>query len=222
MNDSSQTCNLGFARLDFNREKRRGYPEAVFCPGKTPEHLEKISREFIRRKQDLLLTKLSKEAYLRLAQKVPAVRYHEAACLGYVRGKKKKTKKGLVVVICAGTGDIPVAHEACLTAELMGSRVRKVFDVGVAGVHRIMEHMRLVRSASVVIVVAGMEGALASLVSGLVKAPVVAVPTSCGYGSSFGGLAALLTMLNSCSPGVAVVNIDNGFGAGYLAHIINQ
>lgn len=218
----STTCNLGFARLDFNREKRRGYAEAVFCPGKTGEHLERISRAFIRRKQDLLLTKLSKDAYERLVKQVPAVRYEEAACLGYVRGRAKRLKKGLVVVVSAGTGDIPVAQEAAVTAELMGSRVKRLFDVGVAGVHRVMRHKALLRKASVLIVVAGMEGALASLVSGLVKAPVVAVPTSCGYGSSFKGLSALLTMLNSCSPGVAVVNIDNGFGAGYLAHVINK
>jgi hypothetical protein len=222
MQHPSETCNLGFARLDFNREKRRGFPEAVFSPGKSLEHLEKISREFIRRKQTLLLTRLSKEVYLRLVHVVPAVRYNETARLGHVRSPGRTAARGLIAVVSAGTGDIPVAEEAAATAELMGSRVRRIFDVGVAGVHRVMEHTALLRRAKVVIVVAGMEGALASLVSGLVKAPVVAVPTSCGYGSSFGGLSALLTMLNSCSPGVATVNIDNGFGAGYLAHIMNK
>lgn len=215
-------CDLGFAKLDINRLKRRGFQEAIYCPGKDKEHLKKICRQLIKSRQDLLLTKLEHPVFDYLKKAFPKIRYNPAAKLGYLSVRKKKRAKGLVAIISAGTADIPVAEEAAITLELMRNRLIKLYDVGVAGVHRLMSHLGAVRKAKVIIVVAGMEGALASLVSGLVSCPVIAVPTSCGYGASFNGLAALLTMLNSCSPGVAVVNIDNGFGAGYFAGLINR
>jgi len=214
-------CDLGFAKLDIDRQKRRGFSEAIYCQGKTKEQLKKICRQLRKNKQDLLLTKLDKLTFAYLKKSIPGLKYNPLAKLGYFT-KKKVYKKGLVAVICAGTADIPVAEEAAVTLEIMGNHSIKFYDVGVAGVHRLMQHLEKIKKANVIIVVAGMEGALASLVSGLVSSPVIAVPTSCGYGASFQGLAALLTMLNSCSPGVAVVNIDNGFGAGYFASLINK
>jgi len=219
---TSGFCDLGFAKLDVNRLARRGHQEVIYCPGKDRLQLKKISRQFIKNKQDLLLTKLEKPVFDYLKKSLPKLKYNVLAKLGYLSVSKKPAKKGLVAVITAGTADIPVAEEAVVTLELMSNRLIKLYDVGVAGVHRLMNNLDTIRKANVIIVVAGMEGALASLVSGLVSCPVVAVPTSCGYGASFSGLSALLTMLNSCSPGVAVVNIDNGFGAGYLASIINK
>lgn len=215
-------CDLGFAKVDIDREKRRGFAEVIYCPGKQKKHIERISLQFLKNKQDLLLTKLDKNIFNYLKRKIPGLKYNPLAKIGYLSKKAKIIKKGLVVVISAGTSDIPVAEEAMVTLDVMGNRAVKLYDVGVAGVHRVMRHIDLLRKAKVIIVVAGMEGALASLVSGLSSAPVIAVPTSCGYGASFGGLAALLTMLNSCSPGVATVNIDNGFGAGYFASLINR
>ncbi len=215
-------CDLGFARVDTDRLKRRGFSEAVYCPGKAKEHIKQISKELIRKGQDLILTRLEKEVFLYLKKSLPRLQYKELAKIGYQVKKRKVTKKGSVAVISAGTADLPVAEEAALILELTGNRVIKFYDVGVAGVHRLMHNLEEIRSASVVVVIAGMEGALASIVSGLISSPVVAVPTSCGYGANFAGLSALLTMLNSCSPGVAVVNIDNGFGAGYFASLINK
>ncbi len=215
-------CDLGFAKVDIDRQRRRGFAEVIYCPGKTREQLKKIACELIKNKQDLLLTRLDKNTFSYLKKSNPQLKYNSLAKLGFLLQKPKALKKGLVVVICAGTSDIPVAEEAAVTLEVMGNRVIKLYDVGVAGVHRIMNSMDVMKKAQVIIVVAGMEGALASLVSGLVSCPVIAVPTSCGYGANFGGLSALLTMLNSCSPGVAVVNIDNGFGAGYFASLINK
>ncbi|MCX5707013.1 MAG: nickel pincer cofactor biosynthesis protein LarB [Candidatus Omnitrophica bacterium] len=215
-------CDLGFAKVDIDRQKRRGFAEVVYCPGKTKKDIKSISRQLLKNKQDLLLTRLDKKTFLYLKKSIPRLKYNVLAKIGYKATKKKNLKGGLVLVISAGTSDIPVAEEAVVTLEVMGNKVSKLYDVGVAGVHRVMKYVDSLKKATVIIVVAGMEGALASLVSGLVKVPVVAVPTSCGYGASFKGLAALLTMLNSCSPGVAVVNIDNGFGAGYFAHLINQ
>lgn len=214
-------CDLGFAEVDIDRKRRKGFPEVIYCPGKTKEYLKKISQELIKNKQDLLLTRLDKDTFKYLKKSFLRLKYAPLAKLGFLLQKPKIYKKGLVVVICAGTSDIPVAEEAAVTLEIMGNRVKKLYDVGVAGVHRIMHNMDVIKKAKVLIVVAGMEGALASLVSGLVSSPVIAVPTSCGYGANFGGLSALLTMLNSCSPGVVVVNIDNGFGAGYFASLIN-
>jgi NCAIR mutase (PurE)-related protein len=214
-------CDLGFARVDTDRLRRRGFAEVVYCPGKARDHLKKISRELIRNKQDLLLTRLDKNTFLYLKRFIARLKYNPEARLGYLLQRPKRPAKGFVAVISAGTSDIPVAEEAAVTLEVMGNRVKKLYDVGVAGVHRILSDVGAIKEARVIIVVAGMEGALASLVSGLSSCPVIAVPTSCGYGANFGGLSALLTMLNSCSPGVAVVNIDNGFGAGYFASLIN-
>ncbi|MBU1727622.1 MAG: nickel pincer cofactor biosynthesis protein LarB [Candidatus Omnitrophica bacterium] len=215
-------CELGFAKLDIDRKERRGFAEAIYCPGKDRGHLKEISRQMLKNKQDLLLTKLDRKKFAYLKKSFPKLKYNPRANFGYLLQKPERKKKGLVAVVCAGTSDIPVAEEAVATLEAMGNRVVKLYDVGVAGVHRVMGHVPVLQKACVVVVVAGMEGALASLVSGLVSCPVVAVPTSCGYGANFGGLAALLTMLNSCSPGVTVVNIDNGFGAGYFASLINE
>ena len=214
-------CDLGFAKLDTDRLKRKGFAEVIYCPGKDRTHLKKIAQKIVKSKQDLLLTKLDKSAYSFLKKTVPTLKYNSLAKIGYLLAKPK-TLKGNVIVVSAGTSDIPVAEEAAQTLEVMGDRVQRLYDVGVAGVHRLMSNIEKLRAAQVIIVVAGMEGALPSLVSGLVKAPIIAVPTSCGYGSSFSGLAALLTMLNGCSPGVTVVNIDNGFGAGYFASLINS
>ncbi len=215
-------CNLGFANIDIDRKLRRGYSEAIYCPGKSKAQLKKIAQHLIKNKQDLLLTRLEKDSFNYLKKSFSKLKYNVLAKIGYLVKKGNIHKKGLVAVVSAGTSDIPVAEEAVVTLELMGNRVVKFYDVGVAGVHRLMNNMDLIRKAKVIIVVAGMEGALASIVSGLVSSPVIAVPTSCGYGANFGGLSALLTMLNCCSTGVAVVNIDNGFGAGYFASLINR
>lgn len=215
-------CDLGFAKLDIARESRRGFSEAVYCPGKTRQQLKRIARALIKNKQDLLLTKLDKDTYNYLKQSFPGLKYNSAARFGYFLKKRKTQQQGIALVISAGTSDMPVAEEVAVTLEAMGNRLVRLYDVGVAGVHRLMQNLEVMRKAKVIVVVAGMEGALASLVSGLVSCPVIAVPTSCGYGANFGGLSALLTMLNSCSPGVAVVNIDNGFGAGYFASLVNR
>jgi len=215
-------CDLGFAKVDIDRQRRRGFAEVIYCPGKTKEQLKKIACELVKNKQDLLLTRLDKNTFTYLKKSSPRLKYNPLAKLGFLLQKPKALKKCKVLVICAGTSDMPVAEEAAVTLEIMGNRVTKLYDVGVAGVHRIMSSMEVIKRAQVIIVVAGMEGALASLVSGLVSCPVIAVPTSCGYGANFGGLSALLTMLNSCSPGIATVNIDNGFGAGYFASLINK
>ena len=214
-------CDLGFAKVDTDRFKRRGFPEVVYCPGKTRDEIRVIAKKIIKSKQVLLLTKLDKDTFSCLKRAHPALRYNPRARIGYI-GKLPVEKKGTVCVVSAGTADIAVAQEAAVTLEVMGNKVSKLYDVGVAGIHRLMGNMDILRQASVVIVAAGMEGALASLLSGMVAAPVIAVPTSCGYGANFSGLSALLTMLNGCSPGVGVVNIDNGFGAGYLASLINR
>ncbi|MDD3234573.1 MAG: nickel pincer cofactor biosynthesis protein LarB [Candidatus Omnitrophota bacterium] len=218
MGKSKSFHDLGFAKVDIGRALRRGFPEVVYCPGKRTEHIIGIAKEILRRKQDLLLTRLNEAVYADLRRSLPGLRYNASAGLAYLRsGRKRKPAKGTVLVISAGTSDIPVAEEAAATLEVTGIRVKRLYDVGVAGVHRLLGSARLLKGAAVIIVVAGMEGALSSLVSGLVACPVIAVPTSCGYGASFGGLSALLAMLNCCSPGVSVVNIDNGFGAGYFA-----
>lgn len=215
-------CDLGFAKVDLDRVKRRGFAEAIYCPGKTKDNIKKISLQLFKKNQDLLLTKLDKNTFEYLRHAIKGLKYNSVAKIGYLSKKISIAKKGFIVVASAGTSDIPIAEEAAITSEIMGSRVVRLYDVGVAGVHRLLQHNDLLKKAKVIIVVAGMEGALASLVSGLCRAPVIAVPTSCGYGASFKGLAALLTMLNSCSPGIVTVNIDNGFGAGYFASIINQ
>ena len=215
-------CDLGFAKVDIDRKRRRGFSEVIYCPGKTRSHLKKIIQTLIKNKQDLLLTRLEKNIFVYLKKSFPALKYNSLARLGYLCRKGQTYRRGLVAVVSAGTADVPVAEEAAVTLEVMGNRVTRLYDVGVAGVHRILQNLGVIRQAKVIVVVAGMEGALASLVSGMASCPVVAVPTSCGYGANFAGLSALLTMLTSCSPGIAVVNIDNGFGAGYFASLINR
>jgi len=212
---------LGFAKVDHHRELRTGFPEVVYCEGKTVEHIIKILRQISRRHRLALATRASPEVYAAIARQFPQASYNEKARIILV-GKPAPPARAArpVIVVSAGTADIPVAEEAAVTAEAMGRRVERIYDVGVAGLHRLLEHRKSLLGASAIIVVAGMEGALASVVGGLVEAPVIAVPTSVGYGASFQGLAALLTMLNSCAAGVAVVNIDNGFGAGYFAALI--
>ena len=219
---NTKLCDLGFAKVDIERKKRRGFPEVIYCPGKERLQLKKISRELLNNKQDLLLTRLDKQTFSFLKKYIPRLQYSPQAKIGFLKQKRKALHKGFVAVISAGTSDLPVAEEAAVTLEVMGSRVKRLYDVGVAGVHRLMCNIDVIKNANVIVVVAGMEGALASIVSGLTSSAVIAVPTSCGYGANFGGLSALLTMLNSCSPGVAVVNIDNGFGAGYFASMINK
>lgn len=215
-------CDIGFAKIDTDRSSRKGFSEAIYSPGKTKEQLVKICHTLLKSKQDLLLTKLDIEKFRYLKRKFPFIKYNKVARLGYVVKIKKSTNNNFIAVISAGTSDIPIAEEAACVAEIMGQKVERIFDIGIAGVHRVMHKLDLIKEANVIIVVAGMEGALASLISGLVKKAIIAVPTSCGYGANFSGLAALLTMLNSCSPGISVVNIDNGFGAGYFASLINK
>ncbi len=213
---------VGDARLDLHRRLRRGLPEAVFCEGKRPDQLIRIANRLIATKDLVLLTRLDSAVYSLIRAHVPQLRYDPIARLGYVPAEGKPSRAGLVAVLTGGTSDMPVAEEAAKTLELLGSRVARVYDVGVAGLHRLLDQWDLLRRARVIVVVAGMEGALPSVVAGLAACPVLAVPTSIGYGASFQGIAALLAMLNSCSPGVGVMNIDNGFGAAYLAHTINR
>jgi len=209
--------DLGFACVDTDRQRRRGFPEVVFCHRKTSREIVGIAKVLLKNSEaPLLLTRLAPDVFRRVRRRIKGLVYNRRAQLAYCR-RPRRSKDAGVLVVTAGTSDIPVAEEAVATLELMGLSARRLYDVGVAGVHRVLDRKALLQKARVVIVVAGMEGALASLVSGLVACPVIAVPTSCGYGSSFEGLSALLTMLNSCSPGIAVVNIDNGFGAGYVA-----
>ena len=211
------------ARIDVSREKRRGFPEVIYCPGKTIPQIKKISKCILKHNGTLLLTRANKKIYNELKKIIPGLKYNSLANLIYYCKKKNKiSSKGNILVLSAGTSDIPVAEEAAVTAELMGNQVERLFDVGVAGIHRLLDKVDMIRKANVIVVVAGMEGALASVLSGMVEKPVIGVPTSVGYGASFSGIAPLLTMLNSCSPGVSVVNIDNGFGAGYMAGLINK
>ena len=214
--------DLGFAKLDSHRDLRRGYPEVILCLGKTPQRIVEIARRMSESHDLVLATRASPAIHRRLRQGLDGKRvtYHERAAIVSI-GTPPKARRGSVLVVTAGTSDIPVAEEAGVTAELMGSKVTRLYDVGVAGVHRVLDRRDLLTKANVIVVVAGMEGALPSVVAGLVEAPVIAVPTSVGYGASFDGMAALLGMMNACAPGVAVVNIDNGFGAGYLASMIN-
>lgn len=217
---AERAVDLGFAMVDHDRARRCGFPEVVFCQGKTPEDTARIAAEILSRADRVLLTRADPAHAAAVVAHVPAARYHvRARCITV--GPEVTAPHGLVAVVSAGTADLPVADEAAVTLEIAGNRVERFTDVGVAGLHRLLARIDAIRRANVVIVVAGMEGALPSVVAGLVDKPVVAVPTSVGYGASFGGLTALLSMLNSCAAGVAVVNIDNGFGAGYLASRIN-
>jgi NCAIR mutase (PurE)-related protein len=214
--------DLGFARLDSHRTLRKGFPEVIFCPGKTKEQIVQIVQRIRDRDGRALAARAEPEVAEAVQRVVPEMTYHPAARMIVVGPPAPQSGRGQVLVVSAGTADIPVADEAAVTAATLGSPVERLFDVGVAGIHRLFDNRDKLFAANVLVVVAGMEGALAGVVAGLVDRPVIAVPTSIGYGANFHGLAALLTMLNSCSPGVSVVNIDNGFGAGYLAHLVNQ
>jgi NCAIR mutase (PurE)-related protein len=215
--------DLGFARVDHHRALRRGFPEVIFGEGKSPEQIASVMRALLSQGAPVLVTRVDAAKAGAVRKEVPAAVYHELARALTVRPQEvSKRGRGTIMVVAAGTSDIPVAEEAVVTAEMMGSQVERLYDVGVAGLHRLLDYLQELRQAHVFVVVAGLEGALPSVIGGLVDRPIVAVPTSVGYGASFGGLAALLAMLNSCAPGVAVVNIDNGFGAGYLASLINQ
>jgi NCAIR mutase (PurE)-related protein len=214
--------DIGFAKLDHHRSLRRGFAEVILCKGKTAEQVVGIAKRMAASTGTTLATKAGPDIFDAVRQVAPDARYHQLAGLIVIGDPPPVVAEGYILVVTAGTGDIPVAEEAAVTAETMGSRVERAYDVGVAGLHRLLDCKDKLLGANVVLAVAGMEGALASVVSGMVDAPVIAVPTSVGYGASFHGLAALLGMLNTCSPGVAVVNIDNGFGAGYMAGLINQ
>ncbi len=210
-----------YALLDHHRTIRRGFPEVVLGQGKTPDQVVNIVKRLSERSDRVLVTRVSVEMGEKVSSEVPGMQYLELPKLLVLDHRKDEVKKPGVLVATAGTADVPVAEEAAVTAELMGNQVERLFDVGVAGLHRLLDRLPQVQKARVIVVVAGMDGALPSVVGGLVAVPVIAVPTSVGYGASFHGVAALLTMLNSCSNGVAVVNIDNGFGGGYLAGLIN-
>ena len=218
--------DMGFATIDHHRVLRTGIPEVIFCEGKTVEQVVSIAERIVSAGSDLFATRASPDIYEAVRERIPETEYNELAKTITLLKKKtppeEDTNRGTILVISAGTSDIPVAEEAAVTAQALGNRVERIYDVGVAGIHRLFAHTEKIEASSVIIVVAGMEGALASVVGGLVDKPVIAVPTSIGYGASFQGLTALLGMLNSCASGVTVVNIDNGFGAGYAASLMNR
>ncbi len=215
--------NLDFARVDHHRHLRQGMPEVIYCEGKTIEQVVKIVESILDKNGDIIATRADRVIYEALKPIDKRTEYNEAGRVATILHKKKKSKaKGIVLLMTGGTSDIPVAEEAYTVLNALGSRVNTLYDVGVAGIHRLLDNRKVIQSARVIIVIAGMDGALASVVGGLSSQPVIAVPTSSGYGASFGGIAALLTMLNSCAAGVAVMNIDNGFGAACLAHKINM
>lgn len=214
--------DLGFARVDHHRTLRHGFPEVIFSPGKKPEQVAAIVKSLIPQKSNILVTRSNKETFDHVHKLTRKAQFHAGARAISIVQDKTLYGDGKIYVVCAGTSDIPVAEEAALTARLMGNEVETTYDVGVAGIHRLLNIREALTRASVVVVVAGMEGALASVVGGLLSVPVIAVPTSIGYGSSFGGLSSLLAMLNSCASNVVVVNIDNGFGAGFVASLINR
>jgi len=215
-------CDLGYAKIDNHRGIRQGIHEVIFGEGKTSEQIIGIIERMIENgRKNILITRLKSEIAIEI-QKSIALEYKPVPNIGIVGKTEEVTAKGYIVVATGGTSDLPVAEEASVTAEVLGSRVERLYDVGVAGIHRLLDKMEIIMGARAIVAVAGMEGALASVIGGLADCPVIAVPTSVGYGASFGGVAALLCMLNSCSSGVSVVNIDNGFGAGYLANMINH
>jgi len=214
--------NIGFAKIDHHRELRQGVPEVIFCENKTPDQVVKIVRSMLSQGSNVLATRVSREIYQKIKKLDKRVSYNRDARTVVLNKKPQKKTRGKILIATGGTSDIPVAEEASVTADLLGSRVERLYDVGVAGIHRLFENKEKLFDARVIIVIAGMDGALAGVIGGLVDKPVIAVPTSVGYGANFGGLSPLLNMLNSCAAGVAVVNIDNGFGAGYLAHVINM
>jgi len=220
--EATREKNLGFARIDTDRLRRRGFPEVIFCQGKTSSQVTSIVGALHEAGQNVLATRASREQADAVKKAFPESRYHEAARVITLEIGRRARPVGCVAVLSAGTTDIPVAEEAALVAEAMGARVERVYDVGVAGLHRLLHHLPTLKKARVLIVAAGMEGALPSVVGGLTDCPIIAVPTSIGYGTSLGGITALLAMLNSCVPGITVVNIDNGFGAGVAAAMINR
>lgn len=222
MSEDPAFVDLGFARVDLDRRRRNGFPEVIFGPGKTPDEVVRIAAVLLEREPVVLATRISREQFEAVAAEFPTAVFHQRArCLTIEREPLPKRPRA-VGVVAAGTSDLPVAEEAAVTLEIFGNRVERVYDAGVAGLHRLLVETDRLRECAALIVVAGMEGALPSVVAGLVDKPVIAVPTSIGYGASFGGLAALLGMLNSCGSGVTVVNIDNGFGAAYAAATINR
>jgi len=221
--EAEASADLGFATVDLDRERRTGFPEVIFGEGKTAEQITAIFRKLMQSGKRVLATRVSSEKAQDFLAEIPEAQYNPTArTLTWFAGgmPPKSDLPGYIAVVCAGTSDLPVAEEAAVTAECMGCPVERVTDVGVAGIHRLFGKLELIRGADVIVVAAGMEGALSSVVGGLVDKPIIAIPTSIGYGASFGGVAALLAMLNSCAPGVTVVNIDNGFGAGYAAGVI--
>ena len=213
--------DLGFAKVDHHRATRQGFPEVILGLGKTPAQIAAIAETIVHRGHPLLITRADHAAWQAVEARVPGAEYHEVARAITLR-REVPRGKGTIAIASAGTSDVPVAEEAAVTAELMGNDVERLYDVGVAGIHRVLRERARLETARVIVVVAGMEGALPSVIAGMVHVPVVAVPTSIGYGASFGGVAALLGMLNSCANGVSVVNIDNGFGAGCIASMINH
>jgi len=214
--------NLDFAKIDHHRSLRNGFSEVVYGKGKTAGQLVAIIQSLYKAKSDILVTKLDHNAYENIQQELPPGCIYDNISLTLVLSKKRNGNKvGRIIIVSAGTADMPIAEEARITSEFLGSKTEKIFDVGVAGIHRLLDKINVLREARVIIVIAGMDGALASVVGGLVSSPIIAVPTSIGYGASFNGVSALLAMLNSCASGVATVNIDNGFGAGCIAHKIN-
>ncbi len=213
--------DMAYAHIDHHRHLRRGMPEVIYCEGKTLEQIVGIAKRMLKAGSDVLATRANETIYKAVRKLDRRAMYHKASRVVVIKHDENKSTKGIVLVLTAGTSDIPVAEEASVTASMLGSTVQTVFDVGVAGIHRVLSKRDILDTARVIVVVAGMDGALPSVVGGLVDKPVIAVPTSVGYGAGFQGLAPLLTMLNSCASGIAVMNIDNGFGAGVLAHKIN-
>jgi NCAIR mutase (PurE)-related protein len=218
---AAPVVEFDFASVDTHRALRKGFPEVIFGSGKTPEQVVQIASAILSHEKQLLITRIKPEHVVLLRNRFPESVHHEQARCVTIENAPLPKRPGIINVLCAGTSDIPVAEEAAVTATVMGNTVDRIYDVGVAGLHRLLRHLPRIQNANVLVVVAGMEGALPSVVAGLVARPVIAVPTSVGYGASFAGLAALLGMLNSCGSGVTVVNIDNGFGAGYAASQIN-
>lgn len=214
--------DLGFARIDHHREMRTGYPEIIYCAGKSVDQVKEIVRVMSEKENNVIGTRANQEMYDAVKSLLPDAVYYPIARIISVQKKKPASPKTRIAVITAGTSDMPIAEEAAITAELLGNNVLRIYDAGVAGIHRLVDKLPEIRNCRVIIVIAGMEGALASVVGGLVDKPVIAVPTSVGYGANFGGISALLAMLTSCSTGVTVVNIDNGFGAGFSASMINK
>jgi NCAIR mutase (PurE)-related protein len=218
---AAPVADLGFAQVDLHRALRKDFPEVIFGAGKTPSQVAAIAAQLVEREQHVLVTRITTDHARLLRRKFRRAVFHEAARCVTIEGAPREKRPGTVGIVCAGTSDLPVAEEAAVTAEIMGNNIERIYDVGVAGLHRLLRRLEDIQRANVLVVVAGMEGALPSVVAGLVARPIIAVPTSIGYGANFGGLAALLAMLNSCGSGVTVVNIDNGFGAGYAASQIN-